>query len=453
MFVNREKEINRIRRALERSKEQLIILYGRRRYGKSALLKQVLPRNAIYFSADLREPLLQRSAIARQIEKFIPGFSKAIYPDWESLFMSLNTSLKERITLCIDEFPYLVKNNPELPSVLQKIIDNGMRDKYHLILCGSSQQMMHSMALDSSSPLYGRSDEILNIKPMKIRHMRAFMNLSAVEAINEYSIWGGVPRYWEIRKQYSDLAEAIKSTIFDQNGVLYEEPERLFVDEMRTSVQAFSILSLIGAGIHRPSEIAGRLNKPATQLSRPLSFLIKQGYIQREIPYGEALRSSKKSLYKINDPFMNFYFTFLVPNKSRIAFGLSERVWDETEKRFNQYVSGFWEEACRKAVAYLEIDGKLFNPARRWWGTGLDKKTMEIDVVAQSTDKSALLIGEAKWSDKKMLNEVFESLKRIEENIPFTKPKKIYKVAFLKHNDSHPELTVFTPEDIVNMKV
>ncbi|HPJ63762.1 ATP-binding protein, partial [Lentimicrobium sp.] len=339
MFLNRQKEIERIQQSLQREKPQFIVIYGRRRCGKSTLLQQILPHETIYFSADLREAPLQISAFARQVEKTAPGFSKPVYPDWETLFLSLNNTLKERTIVCIDEFPYLVKNSPELPSVLQKIIDNRDHGNFHLILCGSSQQMMYSMVLEKTSPLYGRCDEIIKLKPMAIRYLQEYLSLSTVDAVREFGVWGGIPRYWEVRKQYENLAQAVKNSILDQNGLLSEEPERLFSDELRTAVQAYSILSLIGAGVHRPSEIAARLGKPATQLSRVLGFLVNQGYIKRETPYGEPPKSSKKSLYKMDDPFMNFYFTFLVPNKSRLEFNMVEQVWEEIENKYDRYIS------------------------------------------------------------------------------------------------------------------
>jgi AAA+ ATPase superfamily predicted ATPase len=452
MFVNRKNEISRLRRALANEKSQFIVVYGRRRCGKSTLLREVLAQNSVYFAADLREKKLQIGALANQIEKIIPGFGKPVYLDWESLLLTFNRSLQKPTTLCIDEFPYLVKNSPELPSVFQRIIDEKSHQNFNLIICGSSQQMMYNMALDSSSPLYGRSDEIIRVKPMNIHHLREYLQITSLEVVAEFGIWGGIPRYWEIRNQNKNLEDAVRNNLLDQNGLLYEEPERLFIDEMRTSVQAFSVLSLIGAGCHRISEIAARLGKPVTQFSRLLGFLTDLGYIRREIPFGESIKSTKKSLYKIDDSFLNFYFTFLVPNKSRLEFGLADLVWNDIKNQFDNYLSAIWEDLCRKSVPFLEIDGKRFNPAARWWGTGLNGKPMELDVVAESTDHSVLLVGEVKWTNKLSVDEINASLSQKCLNIPFSKEKKVIKAIFGKVTPvgSHPEIFLFDPDDVVS---
>jgi uncharacterized protein len=222
---------------------------------------------------------------------------------------------------------------------------------------------------------------------------------------------------------------------------------------MRTSVQAFSVLSLIGAGCHRISEIAGRLGKPATQLSRLLGFLTDLGYIRREIPFGESVRSSKRSLYKIDDPFLNFYFTFLVLNKSRLEFGLADDVFHDISRNYDKYLSGLWEVLCRNAVPFIEIDNNRFNPASRWWGNGIDGKPMEIDLMAESADKKTLLVGEVKWSDKVTPNEVKMSLDRKCANLPFMGTKQIIKTVFLKEKPALaiPGELVFLPDDILRV--
>lgn len=450
-FVNREKEIGRLKESLARKNPQAIVVYGRRRCGKSTLLQRVLPGNAIYFSADLREVSLQISALAVQIERLVPGFSKPVYPDWESLFTSFNASIEPMQTICIDEFPYLVKNSPELPSILQKILDQKDARKFHLVLCGSSQNMMRNTFLNSNAPLYGRCDEIILIKPMKVGELRKFVGLDPVHAVSEYGVWGGVPRYWEIRKQYSRFSDAVRMSILDQNGILYEEPERLFSDEMRTSVQTYSVLSLIGSGVHKPSEIAGRLGKPVTQLSRLFQFLVQQGYIRREIPFGESVRTTKRSLYKLNDPFLKFYFTFLLPNKSRLEFDLIDEVWQEIEMEYDRYVADIWEDLCRNSITGLTIDGLRFNPAARWWGTGTDMKPMEVDLLASCTHEKALMVGEVKWSDKQNLKEWSDSLDRKASLLPFGHNFKVYKALFLKRKPvkTPTGIRVFTPHDLM----
>lgn len=451
MFVNRHKEKERLQRALSSVKSQFIVVYGRRRCGKSALMHEVLPSGSVFYTADLQERPLQLRALARQVEKVIPGFSKPVYPDWESLLTSLNAALRSHICICLDEFPYLVRNSPELPSVLQKMIDAGGHKNFHLIICGSSQQMMHHLALDSASPLYGRADEILRVRPMNEVSLQLFLDLGVDETIHEFSVWGGVPRYWEIRSKSRNLKEAIISHLLDRNGILYEEPERLFTDEMRTSMQAYSVLSLIGAGCHRLSEIAGRLEKPATQLSRVLAFLIDLGYIRREIPFGESVRSTKRSLYKIDDPFLNFYFKFLTPEKSRLESGLVDQVWNSIESQFSLHVSHTWEERCRRAIPFLDIRGVRFNPASRWWGSGRDGKPMEIDLLALSTDGHSMLIGEVKWTGKASAAAILNELTRKWENIPFPKPSKVFKVLFSRTSTKEiPEgLSIFTPAEIL----
>ncbi|MDT8402456.1 MAG: ATP-binding protein, partial [Bacteroidales bacterium] len=236
MFVNRIKEEERIRTSLKKSKPALLAIYGRRRCGKSTLLKRIISEKDVYYVADMREKSLQISSFAKNLDIAVPGFSSVHYPDWRALFSNLNNSLKERITVCIDEFPYLVKNDPGLPSIMQNIIDNKVNKRYNLVLCGSSQQMMEDMVLNSSSPLYGRCDEIINIKPMTVKWFCEYFETDPVAAVEGYSVFGGVPRYWELLKGKGSVPKAVKYHILDKDGILHKEPEMLFHDEMRTSV-------------------------------------------------------------------------------------------------------------------------------------------------------------------------------------------------------------------------
>ena len=453
MFVNRIKEKERLSRALAKDKASLIIVYGRRRCGKSTLIKHILTTKDVYFVADLREKSLQIDALAKTIDNKIAGFAGLHYPNWESLFTNLNNRLENRITLCIDEFPYLVKHSPELPSLLQNVIDNNKNSNYNIILCGSSQQMMHGIALNSSSPLFGRSEEILNIKPMLPGWYSEYFGTNPLNTVEGFGIWGGIPRYWEIQKSFPDLHSSVKYNLLEKDSMLLKEPELLFSDEMRTSVLAYSILSLIGMGCNRLSEIASRIEKPAIQLNRPLNLLIDLGYVRREIPFGANPSSSKKSLYKISDPFMSFYFTFIVNNRSRIEYGLTEQVWTDIHGRLDQYFSGIWEDMCRLAVPLIKIDHLNFLPASRWWGRDLNNNQAELDLVAEDTTKEFLLIGEVKWNENTPVKKTISELKEKTKHLSFTSHKKVIHALFLKKKPptASNDIYIFTPEDIIGV--
>jgi len=431
-FFNREKEKTRIIKALQSDVAKLIVLYGRRRCGKSTLIKNVIGTKDVYFMAQQTDESIQRFQLAAAIADKIAGFNNVNYPNWESLFVNLNNIVNETLTICIDEFPYLVKSAPGLPSLIQNIIDNTPGRKYHLILCGSSQQMMQGLILDSSAPLYGRANEVLKISPLEAGWIEEALLCNAVQAVAEYSVWGGVPRYWELRKDEETFELAVKNIILDKYGILHEEPMRLFLDDMRESVQAYSILSVVGNGSNRLSEIASRMNKPANHLSRPIENLIQLGYLKREVPFGEQVKNSKKGVYRIADPFMNFYFTHVAANLSRLELNLTEQVFNAFESKASLFISSEWENLCRRCIPMQPISEINFDIAYRWWGSNSNNEPMEIDVVAESIDKRFLLVGECKWSKiadtKKLLEDIIQKARLL----PYAKNKIIIPVVFVK---------------------
>ena len=449
-FIDRITEQQRLMSVLKSDSASFIVVYGRRRLGKSTLLKKILSSNDVYFMADQTERPHQISLLAKELGLRFDGFDHVEYPNWESLFEALNHRVNKGFTLCIDEFPYLAKSAPELPSVLQKILDS-KKLQYNIIICGSSQQLMHGLVLDSSSPLYGRANQILRLQPIDIKHFRELLDINSKDLIEEYAVWGGVPRYWEIRLQNQSLFEAIQFNLINTQGLLYEEPYRLFMDDMRDIVQVSTLLSIIGNGAHRLSEIAARVNKPATNLSGPLDKLITLGYIEREIPFGDHPRNSKKGLYKIADPFMDFYFRFIVPNRSLIELGRTEIVMEDVRQAFNQYVSKHWESLCRKAVSGQLINGKRYGIASRWWGNISRDEQIEIDVIAESTDGKSLLVGECKWTDNESVEAMFKKLLKNANKLPFAKNKEIIPVLFLKSNHAKGD-NIFFPEQVIEMK-
>ena len=453
-FVDRIEETARLRDALSREKSSLVVVYGRRRLGKSTLIKRVLSDGDVYFLADRSEGQHQRTLLAKVVAQVFPDFDKLTYPDWESLFRAVNYRTDKRFTLCLDEFPYLVEQSPELPSVFQKLVDEKQL-KYNLVLCGSSQNMMYGLFLDSTAPLYGRADEIMRLTPIRLPYIQEALDLDAVSSVEEYAVWGGVPRYWELRENRNSLSDALWHNILSINGTLYEEPIKLFQDDVKDIVKTSTIMSYIGSGANRLSEIAARCNEPATNLSRPLKKLIDLGFLEKDVPFGIDEKNAKKSLYKIADPFMAFYYQFVVPNRSFIELGRRLPLEQALAAHFPEYVSMHWEKLCRDAVTGNMVNGIVYGKAKRWWGPVLneDKKPeqIEIDVMAESLDKKYLLVGECKWTNHENGKQLTAELLRKANLLPFAKNYKILPVLFLKNAPKDDVGNAMFPENIVEL--
>ena len=453
-FVDRIGETARLRDALSREKSSLVVVYGRRRLGKSTLIKRVLSDRDVYFIADRSEGQHQRTLLAKVIAQVFSDFDKLTYPDWESMFRAVNYRADKRFTLCLDEFPYLVEQSPELPSVLQKIVDEKQL-KYNLVLCGSSQNMMYGLFLDSTAPLYGRADEIMRLAPIRLPYIQEALGLDATAAIEEYSVWGGVPRYWELRESRSSLDDAMWHNILSGNGALFEEPIKLFQDDVKDIVKTSTIMSYIGTGANRLSEIAGRCDEPATNLSRPLKKLIDLGFLEKDIPFGIDEKNAKKSLYKIADPFMAFYYQFVVPNRSFIELNRRLPIDQALNTHFSEYVSMQWEKMCRDAVTGNLVNGVVYGKAKRWWGSVLNEakkaEQVEFDVVAESIDKKYLLVGECKWTTLENGKQLTAELLRKAKLLPFANDYTIVPMLFLKSVPKDDIGNALLPEHIIEL--
>lgn len=457
-FLDRKEEIAELKRVLNSSTPaKFVVVYGRRRLGKSTLIKKVLSSQDIYYMAADLVDAVQIEMLQGILSQNFPEIGMAKFKAWEELFLMLNRFTTEQFTLCLDEFPYLVKHSPDLPSILQRIIDS--KDlKYNIVICGSSQRMMQEMVLSQSEPLYGRADAIIDIRPIPIPYLQQGLNLDPISTIEEFSVWGGVPRYWELREEYTTLPDAIRGMLLGPTTVLYEEPKRLFLDDMNVTVQSESLMAVIAGGANRLSEIASRMGREATSLSAPIDRLIRMSYVRREIPFGESPKKSKRSIYRINDPMMDFYYTFIVPNISSLARGRNNLVMEEIEKTFCGYVSRHWENICRESVSGNKMLGYRWREASRWWGTVLTEEKgkfqeMEFDVVAESTDGKALLVGECKWTNPEISGELHRQLMKKISFLPLARGKEVIPVLFLKSKpkDEDTSINVFYPQDVIDM--
>lgn len=464
-FVDRKKEYKRLKMALESEKKRFIVIYGRRRVGKSALVKKVLNENSdVYFEADLDEPAIQMSQLVTTIRMTYPEFADATYQSWEAILMHFNNICHDNATLCLDEFPYLVKKNPALPSILQRLLDSG-KFRFNLIVCGSTIRMMKKIILDAADPLYGRADEKISLRPIPLPYWKESLKMDAKAAFEEYTVWGGVPRYWVLREDYGSLWDAVEGLILDEHGLLADEPNALFLDETSEISIYSSIMTALGSGHTRFSSIADKIGRKTTEISIPLKNLQEMSYVEKEVPFGENEEKTRKTLYWICDQFMSFYYRFIAANKSYLALGRYERIMERIRKDFNSQVGAVWERECAKGVSLRNLFGTDWGMASRWWGSVPVKneagkiiggEEIELDVVAESEDKKSLLIGECKWNAPDYADRLLRVLKAKAEAIPqFSNYSKVEYVLFLREHPLDEDnlenlgVHILYPEDVI----
>lgn len=400
LFVNRKPELAAL--ADLDGEGGLAVVWGRRRIGKTRLLLEWCHRaRGIYTVADQSSPETQRAYFARAVAEVLPGFADVVYPDWERLFARLAAdaiATKFQGSLVIDELPYLVAASPELPSMLQRFIDHdAKRARLRVAVAGSSQRMMQGLVLAHDAPLYGRARVLLDVSPLPPKYLPvALGRLARSSLVEHWTAWGGVPRYWDLAATRTGTArDRLVALALDPLGALFSEPERLLLEESPPALEVRPMLDAIGAGAHRLSEIAGRLGRPATSLSRPLDRLIGMGLIRRETPYGEPLRGGKRSLYKIDDPFLRMWFRVVAPNRAMLIAGSRASRHAILDQHWNLLLGQAWEDLCRRAVPAIArgLLARLgpWQPVQRYW-RGADP---EWDVVANAVHGARTLVGEA----------------------------------------------------------
>lgn len=400
-FLNREREAERLEGLIARG-GGFAAVFGRRRIGKTRLLVEWVRRHGgVYTVADQSAAHVQRRYFAEALSARLPGFADVDYRDWRSLFSRLSREALAqgwRGPLVLDELPYLVQVSPDLPAILQRWIDHEA-SALVVVVAGSSQHMMQGLVLDGAAPLYGRAYEILEIKPLNPRLIPvAFGGPAGIATVEAYAAWGGVPRYWELAVKAGDSVERqIDRLVLDPLGPLHREPDRLIAEELPPATEVRALLDAIGGGAHRLSEIGARIGRPATSLSRPLQRLQGMGLVRREVPFGDDERATKRSLYRICDPFTSLWFRVVAPHRALLATTNGEGRRDLLRRYWPQILGSAWEDLCRLHIPELDASTPLgalgpWGPATRWW----HGNAPEWDVVARSLDGKRLLLGEVK---------------------------------------------------------
>ncbi|OEU82613.1 MAG: hypothetical protein BA865_09235 [Desulfobacterales bacterium S5133MH4] len=418
MFVNREEELGILTDLYQKKKSVLFVLYGRRRTGKTTLLKKFIEDKdkSVYFLADTQ---LEQENMRRFRSMTADGLGDSAISDlslsWEGIFryiVSFAKGRKKKTTIIVDEFQYLVNSNPAVPSIFQRLWDEILDGApVMLILCGSLIGMMYKTTLSYQSPLYGRRSGELLMKPMGFYGFRRFFETENFEnLLKTYSFTGGVPRYIEDVDERLSCEENIRRNILIKGSPFQNEPKFILAEEIDAPNTYFSILSAIAHGEHKVGNIAKRLWMKVQGLNRYLERLRELDLVGRDVPVTEKNPAkSKKGLYKIKDNFFRFWFRFVFPNMSHIELGNYDVVLRSICQGLDRFCSSVYEDVALEIVQDHIKTGRIkedFNSFGRWWS-----KDVEIDLVAISPDWRHILVGECKWTNQPVSYEVLKKLK------------------------------------------
>ncbi len=428
-FVNRIKEREFLEKEYNKKDSSFIVVYGRRRIGKTALLSEFIKnKDALFFLATEESETENRNAFTKKVAEYTNNqlLENAKISDWETLFTYLASfEPNKRKLIIIDEFQYIGKSNPTFISRLQKIWDTVLKNSdIMLILCGSLINMMYDQTLSYSSPLYGRRTGQLKMKQISFKYYNEFFptGLDTKQLIESYAVTGGIPKYIESFDTYTDIYEAIEKCVLSRESYLYEEPNFLLEKEVQDVGSYFSIIKTIASGKEKPSEIAAALEIKSTNLPKYLNVLIDLDILEREVPATESNpEKSKMGLYKIKDNYIRFWFKFIYPYRSYIETDHIGFVMDKISDSFiKNHVAFVYEDICRTEFMndLIAKNTWSFVPQKigRWW----DRKDTEIDIVAVDENTKSIIFGECKYTngetDVSVYYALLEKIKKVDWN-------------------------------------
>ncbi len=419
-FIGRQQELRRMDDLWNRKTAQFLVLYGRRRVGKTALLVEWIRRShnrALYWVAS-------PTSLAAQLRDFSQAIYSFSHPDvqvpehftyatWKQAFEEIATLAQEqRLALFIDEFTFLLEVNPGIAGELQNLWDHRLsHTNLFLCLSGSHLGMMKREFLSYQAPLYGRASAQIYLKPFFFGQTKLFFpKYSAVDRVAIYSIFGGVPAYWMQIDQSKSVSQTIKRELLTPNNLMQAEPRLLLQDFISATHNYISILSAIANGAHTIKEISQEAGIPNVNPPKYLAVLTDAGFVERRVPVTN-IGPSREGRYHITDPYLRFYFRFLVGRQAQIALGVQEQALAEITRHMIDFIGTYtWEEICREWVLRAGAAGILpYLPDEV--GSAWNSKA-QVDVVGINTMEKTIILGECKWllkpADRKVMAELVE---------------------------------------------
>ncbi len=391
-FVNRNDEITDLLDRVLRDGAQLVVLYGRRRVGKTRLVKELfdrLPgRPHLYYLATLKDSRLQLQDLQRDLarETKDPLLEGRPFAEWEPLLLYL-VEHHPTLVLALDEFPYLLTAEPALASILQKVWDeHGKQAGVKWLLLGSQLGVMERL-LAGTSPLYGRRTGAWKVRPMGFRELCAFGGVTDLAALRYFGVCGGIPYYWE-QFTFDDFPGEVARAVWRRGGSLHDEGEFLLREELREPREYFSILQVLGRGPRKLGYIATALGKKQTGISRYLDVLQGLEMVRREVPVTRVHRKTSRGLYRITDPFLRFWFRYVFPQRSLLEMGEVDAVAARFAEEYPNHLALTYEEvALELLLERARREGMAIQRAGRWWSERGETR-FELDGVVVAEEEA-----------------------------------------------------------------
>ena len=411
-MINRNQELQWLTSHLTCDERQLLVVYGRRRVGKTTLVTEALDTlsmRSIYYLCDQRGPVHNATQFANHCAEAFDDISPTV-DGFVAAFEYLKRRVDGPCVVALDEFSYLVETDETIPSVFQTIVDDILADTaISIVLLGSSISMMEEGVLSYESPLYGRRTGQWRLAPLSFADMRGFFPTKDIETqIQTYSVLGGIPAYLEQFDPGHSLLENIETHVLSKGEFLYEEPEFLLRQELREPATYMAILEAIAGGATRVTEIANEIGKNASSMSRYLKNLSELALVERETPVTDP---DGRGVYRIADDYLRFWFRFVAPNRGPLEQGRTAPLRDSIGDSLSTHTSQTFEDVCQQAVQTASFPVSCSRVGRWWYNQA------EVDVVGLDEQTQTLLLGECKWTTSSVGVGLLEDLETLTDDV------------------------------------
>ena len=438
-FVGRSRELEVLDNLWSSPKATLLILYGRRRVGKTRLLTHWLQQHddrGLYWVAEPTSALTQLRTFSQAMMSFLDPQVEVpadfTFGSWELALRQLALNAQnQRLSFFIDEVTYLIDVNPDFVGTLQKAWDQWLSDSnLMLALSGSQMGLMRKHLLDYEAPLHGRAAATVQLPPLPYGTTKEyFPAYSAEERVKLYAMWGGVPAYWERLDPDLPIMENLRRNILPSHSWMVDE-SRILLQDFITDLHTYvGIMRAIADGQQAIGEISDRTGLSSSKASFYLSVLRDTGFVVREVPLSQRGTDSRRGRYFVTDPYLRFFYRFMSAYQSRLALGQLQPVLDLIDKGLPEFIhNNTWKELCREWVLLASGNNELAGPVEvvgsEW------AKSFVVDVVGLSEEKRSLILGDCYWTESPVgLDEIESLVKHTNALVP--KKEKGWTVSYI----------------------